>query len=141
MNTERTVEEALDDEHRAHATYSQVLADFGDVLPFANIIEAEARHIDALTRVMQRHQVPVPSNPWTGKVPRFASVAEACAAGVKAEIDNGTLYDRLMATTRRPDILDVFRSLKEASQQHHLPAFHRCVERSNLEPGRIGGRR
>jgi hypothetical protein len=41
--------EALDDEYRAHAIYTQVLANFGDdVLPFANIVDAEARHIDAL---------------------------------------------------------------------------------------------
>jgi hypothetical protein len=37
----------LDDEYRAHATYTQVLPDFGeDLLPFANIVEAEARHLD-----------------------------------------------------------------------------------------------
>ena len=37
----------LDDEYRAHAIYTQVLADFGaDLLPFANIVEAEARHLD-----------------------------------------------------------------------------------------------
>jgi hypothetical protein len=132
--------EALDDEHKAHATYAQVLADFGDVLPFANIIEAEARHIDALTRLMHRYQVPVPSNPWTGKVPRFASVKDACAAGVEAEIDNGSLYDRLMAATQRADILEVFRNLQEASQQRHLPAFQRCLERGGPGGGRDGER-
>jgi hypothetical protein len=34
--------EALDDEYRAWATYDQVIADFGEVLPFRNIREAEA---------------------------------------------------------------------------------------------------
>ncbi len=32
--------EALDDEYRALATYDQVIADFGDALPFNNIREA-----------------------------------------------------------------------------------------------------
>jgi hypothetical protein len=40
--------EALDDEYRAWATYDQVIADFGEVPPFANIREAEGRHIDAI---------------------------------------------------------------------------------------------
>lgn len=122
--------EALDDEYKAHTTYAQVLIDFGHVLPFANIIDAEARHIEALTRLMQRYEVPVPSNPWIGKVPRFASVAEACAASVEAEIDNGVLYDRLMAAIVRPDIRDVLRRLRDASQERHLPAFQRCASRT-----------
>jgi hypothetical protein len=49
--------EALDDQHKAQATYAQVLADFGDVPPFAKIIEAEERHIDALTRLMHRYEL------------------------------------------------------------------------------------
>jgi hypothetical protein len=130
--------EALDDEHLAHATYAQVVADFGDVLPFANIVEAEARHIDALTRLMYRYRVPVPSNPWIGKVPRFASVADACAAAVEGEIENAALYDRLLASTERPDLLEVFRNLQTASQERHLPAFQRCVARRSSEQNRRG---
>ena len=34
---------ALDDEYMARATYAQVLADFGEVRPFINIVEAENR--------------------------------------------------------------------------------------------------
>ena len=44
----RALNEALDDEYRAFATYDQVLADFGEVPPFSNIREAEGRHIEAL---------------------------------------------------------------------------------------------
>jgi hypothetical protein len=40
--------EALDDEYQAWATYDQVITDFGDVMPFVNIRASEARHIDAL---------------------------------------------------------------------------------------------
>jgi hypothetical protein len=125
--------EALDDEYKAHATYVQVLADFGDVLPFANVADAEARHIRAIERLMRHYGVPVPPNKWSGTAPRFASVAEACAASVQGEIDNGVLYDRLMAATDRPDILSVFETLRRASQERHLPAFRRCLE------GRPGG--
>lgn len=118
---------ALDDEYRAWATYDQVIADFGELPPFSHIREAEARHIDALRILFARYGVPVPENPWPGRVPRYGSVPEACAAGVAAEIDNAALYDRLLAATQRPDIRVVFRNLQEASQQRHLPAFERCA--------------
>lgn len=121
--------EALDDEHRAWATYDQVLRDFGEIPPFSNIRDAEARHIEALRNLFDRYGLPVPENPWPGKVERFASVREACEAGVTAEIANGALHERVLASTQRPDILTVFRNLQEASQQRHLQAFQRCTER------------
>jgi hypothetical protein len=120
---------ALDDEYRAWVTYDQVIADFGEVQPFCNIRDAEARHIEALSVLYARYGLTVPENPWPGKVTRYASLQEACAAGVAAEIENGALYERLLASTQRPDILTVFRNLRDASHQRHLPAFRRCVER------------
>jgi hypothetical protein len=72
----------------------------------------------------------VPENPWLGKVTRFASRQAACEAGVTAEIANGEMYERLLESTQRPDILTVLRSLQEASQERHLPAFQRCAQRS-----------
>jgi hypothetical protein len=132
--------EALDDEHRAWATYDQILRDLGEVPPFSNIRDAEARHIGALRAVFARYGLTVPENPWPGEVERFASVREACAAGVAAEIANAALYERLLASTQRPDLLAVFRNLQEASQQRHLQAFQRCVERESEGVGG-GGRR
>ena len=138
----RALHEALDDEYRAWATYDQVIADFGEVRPFSNIREAEARHIEALRTLFLRYGVGVPPNPWPGKVTRYANLRVACEAGVAAEIENAALYERLLASTRRPDILAVFRNLQEASQEHHLPAFQRCVERgAGGGDGRGGTRR
>jgi hypothetical protein len=116
------------------------MRDFGAVPPFSNIRDAEARHIEALRASFVRYGLPVPQNPWPGKVERFASARQACEAGVAAEIANGALYDRLLASTQRPDILVVFRNLQEASQQRHLQAFQRCVQRGP-EGGGGGGRR
>jgi len=120
---------ALDDEYQAWATYDQVIRDFGLVRPFSNIRDAEARHIDALLGLFERYGVPVPTNPWPGRVERYPSLHEACVAAVAAEIANAALYQRLLASTTRPDILAVFGNLQEASQQRHLRAFQRCVER------------
>lgn len=133
--------DALDDEHRAWATYDQVIADFGDIRPFVNVREAEARHIEALSTLFRAYGLPVPENPWLGSVTRFASVRDACEAGIAAEVANAALYERLLAATRRPDILTVFQRLEEASQQRHLPAFRRCLERGGEPGGGCGPRR
>jgi hypothetical protein len=50
----RALQEALDDEYRAWATYDQVIHDFGNERPFINIREAEARHIEALRSPLAR---------------------------------------------------------------------------------------
>jgi hypothetical protein len=133
--------EALDDEHKSWAIYRQVLDDFGEVRPFANIVHAEARHIEALTRLFERYGVEVPSNPWVGRVERYGSLQEACEAAVQAEIDNDALYEDLSATTTRPDILRVFGRLQEASRERHLPAFQRCASRGGAGRGPGGGGR
>lgn len=137
----RALHEALDDEYQAWTIYGQVIADFGEVRPFTNIRDAEARHIEALCGLFDRYGVPVPANPWAGKVPRYASVHDACEAGVAAEIANGALYEKLLSSTQRPDILAVFRNLQEASQQRHLEAFRRCTQRGGQGGGRGGGGR
>jgi len=62
---------ALDDEYKAHATYEQVIRDFGLVRPFVNIVEAEARHIAALVTLFERHGLSRPENTWPGRTPRY----------------------------------------------------------------------
>ncbi len=128
--------DALDDEYRAFATYDRVIQDFGPARPFINIRDAEARHIQALLSLFSRYGLQVPANPWIGKTPHYPSLEEACKAGVEAEIDNASLYDRLLASTERPDIIQVYLALQEASQERHLPAFQR-----HASPGANDGQR
>ena len=137
----QALNEALDDEYLAWATYDQVIADFGEVRPFTNIREAEARHIEALCTLFARYGLSVPENPWPGKVTRYASLQAACEAGVAAEIANGEMYERLLGATQRPDIVTVLRNLQEASQQRHLAAFQRCTQRSAGGGGGAGRHR
>jgi hypothetical protein len=108
---------ALEDEHHAWATYDQVIRD------------AESRHIDALVVLFERYGVPAPANPWPGRIERYPSLYDARVAAVAAETANAALYERLLASMTRPDILAVFGNLQEASEQRHLRAFQRCVER------------
>lgn len=139
----RALNEALDDEYHSWATYDQVIADFGEIRPFTNIRDAEARHIEALGGLFKRYDVPLPANTWPGRAPRFDSVQAACEAAVAAEIANGEMYERLLGATQRPDIVAVLRKLQAASQQRHLPAFQRCGQRGGQarDCGQRGGRR
>jgi hypothetical protein len=125
----QALEEALDDEYKSHATYAQVIRDFGPQRPFINIVEAEARHVSALLGLFDKYAIVAPANRWAGNVPRYATLAVACIASVQGEIDNVALYDRVLGSTGRADILDVFHALRAASQDRHLPAFQRCAAR------------
>ncbi len=136
----RALHEALDDEYRAWATYDQVIADFGEAPPFSNIRESEARHIEALRTLFARYAVAIPENPWPGRIDRYANRQAACEAAVAAEIANVGMYDRLLTAIGHPDILAVLRTLQEASQQRHLPAFRRCAQGSAAGGRGRGGR-
>lgn len=118
---------ALDDEYKAWAVYDQVIADLGAVPPFTRILQAEDAHITALVTLFNRYRLEVPANPWPGNVPTFDTLAEACAGGVQAEIDNAALYDELFTMVDNPDIVRMFTSLRQASLTKHMPAFERCA--------------
>ena len=125
----QALEAALDDEYKSYTTYDQVVRDFGEVRPFINIVEAEARHIAALLAVFATYGIIAPANRWPALVARFASLHEACVASVQGEIDNVAIYDRALTTTQRTDIVTTYQALRSASLDRHLPAFRRCAER------------
>ena len=105
-----------------------MIRDFGDVRPFVNIVEAEARHFAALLFFFEKYGITSPANRWAAKPPRFPNLHDACVVAVQVEIDNVKLYDRALESTQRPDILAVYQALQSASLDRHLPAFRRCAE-------------
>lgn len=123
----------LDDEYKAYALYEATIEKFGAVRPFVNIQKAEAQHIAAISAVLEADGAPIPSNPYldgTKALPPLpATVGEVCAEGVQAEIDNYSLYDNelLPVATGNAELVQVFQSLRDASQFDHLPAFERCA--------------
>ena len=125
---------ALDDEFAAYATYTAILDKFGQVQPFVSVHQAEAKHIAAISDVLAADGIEVPQNPYlNGEKPAPqapASVQEACAIGVQAEIANAALYDDelLPQVAGNPELTQVFASLRDASQNHHLPAFEACAQ-------------
>jgi rubrerythrin len=135
-----SLNEALDDEYKARATYRAVIERFGEVRPFINIVEAEGRHIQALLAIYERRGVEPPGDSWTGRVEAPASLEAACQAAVEAERENDAMYRRLLSVVEDPDIRAVMARLQEASRDRHLPAFERCVRRGGQGRGRGRGR-
>jgi len=122
------LEEALDHEHLAEATYQAAIAAFGPVPPFVEIVEAERRHADILLSLFERHGFDPPPNQWRGQVDKPADLRAACQAASRIEQAGTELYQRLLAATKEPDALDAFTQLHAESQSKHLPAFESCAE-------------
>lgn len=136
MTLEQALVAALDDEYRARATYRAVLDAYGDVRPFVNIVESEERHIEALGRLCGRYGVAIPQDPWPSRVAAPASLEAACETAVEAERENAVLYEQLMAAAGGcADVEETFRRLLTASQENHLPAFERALERERRGGG------
>jgi len=130
--SEQTIDaltEALEDEYKARATYNKVIETFGPIRPFINIVEAEDRHASALLRQFNRLGLVAPKDEWASRIQAPSSIAEACEAAVLAEIENAAMYERLLAVVDDPTVRDVLLNLQDASQNRHLPAFRRCLEK------------
>lgn len=121
----RALYDVLDGEHRAWATYDQIVVDFGSEASFVEIRESVARNVEALGALMLRCGLEVRENPWTGQAPRFASAHEACEASVAAELARVERCQRLAASTRRRDVLEVLGQLQRAAEEQHLPVLRR----------------
>jgi hypothetical protein len=121
------VVDAIQDEYHAEETYLRVLADFGEVLPFYNVVYAEQRHSASLAGLLERRNLSVPESEWNvNNVPRFTSLAAACAGAAAAEVANIALYDQLLAQSLPSDVQMVFTNNRSASLTKHLPAFQNC---------------
>ncbi|MBK9749656.1 MAG: hypothetical protein IPO91_23155 [Chloroflexi bacterium] len=115
------------DEQHAYAVYTAVIAQFGDVRPFTNILSSEAQHIAAWETLFERYGIAVPEVPGFD-VPAFASLADACALGAAAEVANFDLYDSMLAAFEAyPDLTYVAEALRDASEYMHLSAFENCA--------------
>jgi len=138
---ETKLNRALMDEYHARNTYRKIIAAFGPVRPFSNIVEAEQTHISFLLPLYEKYSIPVPAEPNTPETAVPKSMEEACRIAVQAEEENISLYDDLLAGTQEPDVIAVFKQLQAASRDHHLPAFRRCLERETNQPNRGAGDR
>lgn len=128
ISLEEALSIAINDEYKALATYEAVIAKFGEVKPFSNIIKAEENHISSLENLFTKYGFNIPENIWSGNVVVLDSISEMCEIGVRAEIENAELYkNKLMpAVSDYDDVVTVFEKLMKASENNHLNAFKKC---------------
>ena len=107
----------------------------GGVRPFTGIQRAEAQHISGLVNPFTGYGLAVPENEWPGKVPSFDTLAEACAAGVQAGIDNAELYDTLFGMADNKDLMQVVKGRDDSCRAPIL----RKESEVNVERGRGDG--
>lgn len=119
---------ALQDEYLAQARYDNILGTFGYIRTFAQIKEAEMRHISALFPLFERYQVPLPEDKSQSFVTTPDSVKGAYAAGVQGEIENISMYEKFLSFNIPNDVRTVFTQLRNASL-NHLEAFERGLAR------------
>lgn len=128
LNLEEALTLAITDEYKARATYNQIIDDFGEVKPFVNIKNAEEQHINSLVSLFKKYNYEVPSDIFDGNIKISGTLAELCAVGVQAEIDNAALYQELLipSVLEYEDVTRVFKNLMSASENNHLSAFEGC---------------
>lgn len=121
------MDEAIQDEYRAHFTYKGVVEDIEPDFPFGPISDAEESHYSALANLYSKRGLPVPASTWSlSNVPRYGTLQAACAASVQGEIENIAIYDRLLLLALPDDVKRVFGNLRAASNDQHLPKFQSC---------------
>ncbi len=127
--TVSALEESLQDEYKSRATYHAVIAAFGPIRPFINIVQSEDRHVAALLSLFDKYGLKAPDDKWRGDVEPPPTVAAAYEDGMRAEIENGDVYECLLAAVDEPDVRAVLLRLQSATRTRRLPAFRRCSGR------------
>lgn len=127
--TQQAMIDAINDEYQARALYTAVINKFGIVRPFSNIVTAEDRHAMLWNDLFTRYGLPIPEDKFAGAVEAPETLEVACQMGVTAEIANVEMYDRFLTFVKEPDLRAAFTQLRYVSQENHLPAFQRCLDR------------
>lgn len=117
-----------DGEYAAAASYQAVLDKFGQVEPYATILQAELKHINALTRQLERAGVVVPENPYLGNLVAPENLRLAAEAWAEGEILNVSMYDELLTQAADTNLIRVLSNLRRSSQESHLPMFQLAAE-------------
>jgi hypothetical protein len=118
--------QAIAEEYLAYNTYRAVLAQYPGALPFRNVVLSELQHASTLAGLFTKYGLAVPPNLGLSSVPTWSSPKAACQTGVDVEKDDIALYNNLLPTVQKADVIRVFTTLRSASLNSHLPAFDAC---------------
>lgn len=125
-DTEYTLEEmlqyAIQDEYLALSEYEYLINELGADRPFTNIMKAEQSHIEAIELLYNTYGIAIPVVDPTSLLYLPATIEEALAIGVQAEIDNIAMYEAFLQHDLPEDVRITFENLQKASESH-LSAF------------------
>lgn len=117
---------ALAQERAALATYQNVVAKFGSIRPFANVIPSEQRHVSTLEAFFAEYKLALPTGAVSGTAAP-ATVSAACGLGVTTERALVSLYDaQLPNVAAFADVHQAFEAFRTVSMDRHLTAFEHC---------------
>jgi len=106
------------DEYRARAEYEAIVEKFGDENPYVNLIYAETRHIEALTRIYDAFDFVVPADNGDDFAVLPASLEASYQIGIDTEKANIALYETYLDTDLPDSIERIFQNLQNASEKH-----------------------
>ncbi|MGB4661335.1 MAG: hypothetical protein WBI07_19335 [Mobilitalea sp.] len=118
---------AIEDEYLAQTEYTAIIAEFGAVRPFSNIVKAEATHISLLTPLFETYGVTIPQKDWASLITVPDTLEAAYTVGVAAEVKNIEMYESFLKEEVPDDVQIVFERLLAASEKH-LAAFERAED-------------
>jgi hypothetical protein len=124
---EKMLKYTLEDEYLAKAEYETIIAEYGSVRPFSNIVKAEARHIAALEPLFETYNLELPAVDASKYTVLPETIEESYKAGVEAEVKNIAMYEEFLKLDLPDDIEFVFENLMKASESH-LAAFERAAD-------------
>lgn len=127
--TKQAMIDSINDEYQARAFYNAVIAKFGDVRPFRNIVRAEDRHTQLWESLFRQYGLPIPADQFAAQVTAPKTLREACQMALEVERANVKMYDKFLGFVKEPDLIDVFTQLRYVSENNHKPAFERCLQR------------
>lgn len=133
---------AMSEEFFGRAMYVKSIEQFGESMPFSQVLFAEGTHINALERLFEKYELDIPVDNWAGTFEDYDNFYDACRKSVDGEIRNIDAYARLFSDAPRAypetfstemstggidnlDINEVF-SLLQWGSSMHLRAFQMC---------------
>ncbi len=108
----------LMDEYKARAEYEAIVEKFGDENPYVNLITAETRHIEALTRIYDAFDFTVLADTGKDYVALPTSLETSYQIGIDAEKANIALYETYLDTDLPDSVERIFQNLQNASENH-----------------------
>lgn len=119
---------AIQDEYTARSEYEYLIETFDIEKPFTNIMASEENHIAMLVPLFTIYDIALTEDTSSEHLIPIASLEDAFAIGVEAEILNIAMYNAFLTQDLPDDIEETFIKLRDASD-NHLAAFEKNLER------------